>query len=144
MSSTSRNVHGSGPDWAYRAYAPWVEHVRHRADLTYVLDILGGETCIGHSFTGGGDEPRGRDRAGRTVGLRTLRSGTAATACAWIYTGENWNLELLAPLSRPRIHARVGDHLPARRRRRAHGGHEPRAACSTAGHDRQTVLTLND
>ena len=34
-----------------------MEHVRHRADLTYILDILGGETSIGHSFTGGGDFP---------------------------------------------------------------------------------------
>ncbi len=34
-----------------------VDHVRHRADLTYLLDILGGETAVGHSFTGGGDNP---------------------------------------------------------------------------------------
>lgn len=51
------NVHGLDLDWAYKTYSPWLKHVRHRADLTYILDILGGETAIGHSFTGGGDWP---------------------------------------------------------------------------------------
>ena len=75
------NVHGLDLDWAYRAYAPWVEHVRHRADLTYVLDILGGETCIGHSFTGGGDEPE-VETVPSVCWAATSRWRTAATACA--------------------------------------------------------------
>jgi tricorn protease len=40
-------------DWAFKTYSSWIDHVKHRSDLTYVLDIFGGETSIGHSFVGG-------------------------------------------------------------------------------------------
>jgi len=32
--------------------------VKHRTDLTYILDMLGGELSVGHSFVGGGDNPQ--------------------------------------------------------------------------------------
>ena len=48
-----------GADWnaVYARYAPLVPYVRHRADLTYILDQVGGELSVGHSFVGGGDFP---------------------------------------------------------------------------------------
>jgi tricorn protease len=51
-------------DWAFKTYSSWIDHVKHRSDLTYVLDIFGGETSIGHSFVGGGDilKWKGRNR----------------------------------------------------------------------------------
>jgi hypothetical protein len=27
-------------DWAFKTYSSWIDHVKHRSDLTYVLDIL--------------------------------------------------------------------------------------------------------
>jgi tricorn protease len=42
-------------DWAFKTYSSWIDHVKHRSDLTYVLDIFE-EKLIGH-FVGGGDYP---------------------------------------------------------------------------------------
>ncbi|MGD8377531.1 MAG: PDZ domain-containing protein [Acidobacteriota bacterium] len=105
-----RNVHGLDLDWAYATYGSWLPHVRHRADLTYILDILGGETSIGHSFTGGGDEP---DVETVPVGLlgADFEVEQGRYRIARIYTGENWNPGLQAPLSGPGIDARAGDYL---------------------------------
>src|SRR6478735_1285413 len=52
-----KNIHGADWNKVYEMYAPLVDYVAHRSDLTYLLDILGGEVSIGHSFTGGGDNP---------------------------------------------------------------------------------------
>ena len=35
-----KNVHGLDMDWAWKTYSPWVESVRHRSDLNYILDIF--------------------------------------------------------------------------------------------------------
>ncbi len=136
------NVHGLDLDWAYRAYAPWVEHVRHRDDLTYVLDILGGETCIGHSFTGGGDEPEVE-----TIPVGLLGCDFAIAdgryRLARIYTGENWNPGLRSPLSGPGIDARAGDYLLAVDGVALTTDMSPYSLFDRKA-DRQTVLTLND
>jgi len=135
------NVHGLDLDWAYEAYAPWVDHVRHRADLTYILDILGGETSIGHSFTGGGDEP---DVERVPVGLlgADFEVADGLYKIAKIYTGENWNPDLRAPLSGPGIDASVGDYLLAVDGVELKAGMNLYAAFDRTA-DRQTVLTLN-
>ena len=51
------NMHGS--DWPkmremYGQFLPWVQH---RADLNYLLDMMGAEISIGHSYVRGGDMP---------------------------------------------------------------------------------------
>ena len=136
------NVHGLDLDWAYRAYAPWVEHVRHRADLTYVLDILGGETCIGHSFTGGGDEPEVETVPVGLLGC-DFEVADGRYRLRRIYTGENWNPELRAPLSGPGIDARAGDYLLEVDGVALTAGMSPYSLFDRKA-DRQTVLTLND
>ena len=55
-----KNHHGADMDSLYKMYEPWVADVGHRSDLTHLLDILGGEMSVGHSFTGGGDTPKYR------------------------------------------------------------------------------------
>ena len=51
------NVHGAPWDDVYKWYSPWIDHVRHRTDLNYVVDIMSGEVAIGHSYVSGGDLP---------------------------------------------------------------------------------------
>ncbi len=110
------NLHGADWDWVYEAYSPWVEHVGHRSDLTHLLDIMGGETSVGHSFTGGGDRP---DVDEVPIGLLGAdlelegETGGERYRIARIYTGENWNPELRAPLAAPGIDVREGDLLIA-------------------------------
>ena len=106
------NVHGLDLDWARNTYTPWLEDVRHRSDLTYLLDIVGGETAIGHSFTGGGDLPD-VDRV--PVGLLgadySVEDG--GYKIEKIYTGENWNPNLRAPLTGPGIDIKEGEFIVA-------------------------------
>ena len=51
------DMHGRDWDEVYARYAPLVPHIRHRADLSYVLDQMNGELSVGHSFVFGGDMP---------------------------------------------------------------------------------------
>ncbi len=135
------NVHGLDLDWAYRTYGPWVDHVRHRADLTYILDILGGETAIGHSFTGGGDTP---DVETVPVGLlgADLEAANGRYRIAKIYTGENWNPDLRAPLSGPGMDVREGDYLLAVNGVELTADMNPYSVFGRTA-DKQTRLTVN-
>jgi len=102
-----------GADWQaiYEKYLPLLPYVGHRSDLGYLIAMTGGELVVGHSYlTGGGDEPSeepipigllGADFAVENGRYRIRR----------IYTGENWNPELRAPLSAPGIQVAEGDYL---------------------------------
>jgi tricorn protease len=135
------NLHGANWDEVYRMYSPWVEHVGHRSDLTYLLDILGGELSVGHSFVSEGDVPT-VDAV--PVGLlgADIEESEGRYRLARILTGENWNPELRAPLSAPGIKVSQGDYILAV------NGVELRAPTNpyslfegTVG--RQTVLRVN-
>jgi tricorn protease len=104
-------MHGNNWQAIYDKYKPLVEHVGHRADLSYVIAMVGGELTVGHSYlTGPGDVP-GEDAV--SVGL--LGADYAVENGYYrikkIYTGENWNPELRAPLSAPGIQVAEGDYI---------------------------------
>jgi tricorn protease len=77
-------------------YEPLIPLVRHRSDLTYILDMLGGELSVGHSFVGGGDNPQ----------VDSSRVG--ALGADLVADGERWRI---ARISR----ARAGTRSCARR-----------------------------
>ncbi len=106
------NTHGAPWDDIYEWYAPWVEHVRHRSDLNYIVDMVGGEVSIGHSFTRGGDFPDLDFIPGGLLGA-DLEEADGHYRIAHIYTGENWNPGLESPLSGPGIDVHEGDYLVA-------------------------------
>jgi tricorn protease len=102
-----------GNDWqaVYEKYRPLLAYVGHRADLGYLIAMVGGELTVGHSYlTGEGDVPH-EDPA--SVGL--LGADWAVENGRYrikrIYTGENWNPDLRAPLSAPGIQVAEGDYL---------------------------------
>jgi len=107
-----KNVHGLDMDWAYNTYSPWVDHVRHRSDMNYLLDIFSGETAVGHSFVRGGDFP---DIDHVPVGLLgadfVIENNTVRIKK--IYKGESWNPNLRAPLCQPGLNIKEGDYLLA-------------------------------
>lgn len=104
-------MHGANWQAIYDKYRPLIEHVGHRADLGYVIAQVGGELAVGHSYLmGSGDVPAedpvsvgllGVDYAVENGHYRIKR----------IYSGENWNPELRAPLSAPGIQVSEGDYL---------------------------------
>jgi tricorn protease len=102
-----------GNDWQaiYEKYRPLLAYVGHRADLGYLIAMMGGELTVGHSYlTGDGDLPR-EDPV--SVGLlgADLAMENGRYRIKRIYTGENWNPDLRAPLSAPGIQVAEGDYL---------------------------------
>jgi tricorn protease len=104
------NMHGADYTRTKAMYAPLVEHVAHRSDLTYLLDWMGGEVAIGHSFVRGGDLP---DVDNVPVGLlgADLEIANGRYRIAKVYTGESWNPGLRAPLAEPGVDVREGEFL---------------------------------
>lgn len=104
------NVHGAPWDDIYTWYKPWVDHVRHRSDMNYIIDIIGGEVAVGHSYTRGGDFPEVKSVPIGLLGADyELINGNYRIKK--IYTGESWNPNLKAPLAQPGAQAKVGEYL---------------------------------
>ena len=105
-------MHGANWQAVHEKYLPLLSHVGHRVDLGYLVAMMGGELTVGHSYlTGGGDEPDAANPA--PVGL--LGADYAVDQGRYrfkhIFTGENWNPDLRAPLSAPGIDVSEGDYL---------------------------------
>ena len=105
------NMHGRDWNVVRERYAPLVPHVRHRSELNVVLDQMSGEMSVGHSFVFGGDTPE-VDR-GPGVGLlgADLESDQSRWRLKRIYTYENWNPGLRAPLDEPGLKIDEGNYL---------------------------------
>lgn len=104
-------MHGNNWQAIYDKYLPLVAHVGHRSDLGYLIAMVGGELTVGHSYlNGSGDEP-----ADEKVAIGLLGADFAIEngryRIAKIYTGENWNPELRAPLAAPGIQVVQGDYV---------------------------------
>lgn len=106
------NVHGAPWNEVYEWYRPWVDHVRHRSDLNYVIDIMGGEVAVGHSYTGGGDMPEVEQVPVGLLGA-DYEIENGQYRFQKIYNGENWNPGLQAPLAQPGMLVKEGDYLLA-------------------------------
>lgn len=104
------NVHGAPWDKIYDWYSPFVKYVKHRDDLNYLLDIVGGEVSIGHSFIRGGDFP---EVPRVSIGLlgADYTADKGLFRIQKIYTSESWNPDLKAPLDIPGIDVHPGDYL---------------------------------
>ncbi len=105
-----RNMHGRDWQEVYNEYMQLVPYIRHRADLTYLLDMLGGEASVGHSFVFGGDFPAvDVSRAGVLGADLVIADGK------WkikrIYTTESWNPGVVAPLAQPNLKVEEGDYI---------------------------------
>jgi len=106
------NVHGAPWDEIYQWYKPWVSSVRHRSDMNYIIDIIGGEVAVGHSYTRGGDFP---DVKRIPIGLLGVdfELDKGNYKIKKIYNGESWNPGLSAPLAQPGNSAKVGEYIVA-------------------------------
>jgi len=133
-----------GTDWNKdkEMYGAMLPSVMHRADLNYLLDMMGAEIAIGHSYVRGGDMPEVPQVQGGLLGADfALESGRYKVTR--IYDNENWNPDLRSPLAVPGANVDVGDYILAI------NGIELKAPDNiyrlldgTAG--RQTSLTVND
>jgi len=106
------NLHGT--DWPRmkQMYGQLLPHVMHRADLNYVLDNMGAEIAVGHSYVRGGEMPEVPRATGGVLGADfTVERGRYKITR--IYDSESWNPDLRAPLAGPGINVNVGDFIVA-------------------------------
>ena len=104
-------MHGANWQAVYDKYSAFLPYVGHRADLGYLIALTGGELTVGHSYlTGPGDVP---EEQPENVGLlgADFAVENGRYRITHIYTGENWNPDLRAPLSAPGIQVADGDYL---------------------------------
>jgi tricorn protease len=103
-------MHGRNWNEVYEKYAPLIPYVKHRTDLTYILDQMNGELSVGHSFVFGGDFPEVDKPSAGLLGCDLIPENNR-----WkirrIYTTESWNPELSSPLDRPGIKIEEGYYL---------------------------------
>ena len=107
-----QNTHGS--DWPRmrQMYGRLLPYVNHRADLNYLLDNMGAEIAVGHSYVRGGEMPDVPQSPGGLLGADfTVEQGRYKIAR--IYDNESWNPDLRAPLSSPGVDVSVGDFIVA-------------------------------
>ncbi len=136
-----QGIHGRNWDEVYQRYAPLVPFIKHRDDLTYILDMVNGELSVGHSFVFGGDYPQ-TDRSSAAV----LGADLVADQNRWkigrIYTTESWNPGLSSPLDRPGIKAEAGYYLVGVNGKEITAADDPYKMLEGTA-DVQTVLHLN-
>jgi tricorn protease len=136
------NLHGT--DWVKdkEMYGQMLPYVMHRADLNYLIDMMGAEIAIGHSYVRGGDMPDVPQSPGGLLGA-DFEIDNGRYKVTRIYDNESWNPDLRSPLAVPGANVNVGDYILAI------NGVELRAPDNiyrlldgTA--NRQTSLTVND
>lgn len=136
------NMHGRDWDAVYQRYAPLVPYIKHRVDLTYILDQVNGELSVGHSFVFGGDYPfRGSSKVGM------LGADFELDKNRWkikrIFTTENWNPDLTSPLDQPGVKIEEGNYLVGINGRELQANDNLFEALDGTL-DRQTVVHIND
>src|SRR5262249_32521441 len=102
-----------GNDWLaiYEKYKALLPYVGHRADLNYLVAMVGGELTVGHSYLQGSGDLPSEDPV--SVGLlgADFAIENGHYRIKHILTGENWNPDLRAPLSGPGVQVSEGDYL---------------------------------
>ncbi|HEY0874428.1 MAG TPA: PDZ domain-containing protein [Vicinamibacterales bacterium] len=106
------NAHGS--DWPKmkEMYGALLPYVNHRADLNYLLDNMGAEIAVGHSYVRGGDMPDVPNSPGGLLGADFVVESDRYKITR-IYDNESWNPDLRAPLAAPGVDVNVGDFIVA-------------------------------
>ncbi len=113
------NYAGLNLDNAEKEYARYLPGIMSRQDLNYLFREMLGKLSTMHMFVGGGDIP---SPTPVSVGLLGTDYTTANDRYCFkkIYSGENWNPGLRAPLTEPGIDVHAGDYLLAVNGRELH------------------------
>lgn len=103
-------------DWAKMRslYEPLLEHVQHRADLTYVMGELVGELNAGHAYVGGGDYPKPERIQLGLLGAKVVRDPASRYyQIAEILRGQNWDRNLRSPLTEIGVDVKASEYIIA-------------------------------
>src|SRR5687767_8514055 len=106
------NLHGT--DWPKmkQIYGQMLPYVMHRSDLNYLMDMMGAEIAIGHSYVRGGEMPEVPPVQGGLLGADFVIENSRYKVTR-IYDNESWNPELRSPLASPGANVEAGDYILA-------------------------------
>jgi tricorn protease len=114
-----KNLHGLDVAKTEAEYAKFLPGIASRNDLNYLFDQMLGQINVGHMFIRGGDMP---ETPHVNVGLLgadyTIENGRYRFSR--VFSGENWNPELHAPLTQPGVNVKPGEYLLAVNGRQLH------------------------
>jgi tricorn protease len=105
-------LHGVNAAEFEAKYRPFLANLASRRELTYLMEDMMGEITVGHLRVMGGEQPE----------VKTVKTGLLGAdyevangryRFARIYSGENWNPGLTAPLTQPGVNVQAGDYLLA-------------------------------
>ena len=106
-------LHGLELKAIERKYEPYLENMASRADLNYLFEEM----------LGGGDFPEiKKTKVGLLGADYAIENGRYRFAR--VYSGENWNPKLHAPLTQPGVNVAAGEYLLAVQGRELHGSDE--------------------
>ena len=106
------HYHGLDLDKVKKKYAPYLEGIASRGELTYLFEECLGEMTVGHMFVGGGEKPEVKKvNVGLLGADYSLENGRYRVAK--VFDGENWNPGLQAPLTQPGVNVKAGDYILA-------------------------------
>ncbi len=106
------NTHGLDIEKAKKLYAPYLEVVAHRDDLTYLFREMLNQINVGHMYINGGDQVRPNFVLGGLLGA-DYKIENGRYRFARVFNGENWNPNLRAPLTAPGVNVKAGEYLIA-------------------------------
>jgi tricorn protease len=105
-------LHGLDLAAAAKDYEPFLDRIVSRRDLNYLFADMMGEITVGHLSVGGGDIPEvTRIPTGLLGADYQVENGRYRFAR--VYSGENWNPALQAPLTQPGVNVAAGEYLLA-------------------------------
>jgi tricorn protease len=108
------NPHFNGLDIkeAERVYEPFLDRVASRDDLSTLFRQMIGNLAVGHLWVEGGAQPKMDEIS---IGLLGADYEIAHDRYRFktIYSGQNWNPDLQAPLTQPGVNVNPGEYLLA-------------------------------
>ena len=104
--------HGLNIAEAEKFYRPYLDAVATRADLNYLFEEMLGNITVGHMFIRGGTEPNIPKLKTGMLGA-DYKTENGRYRFANVYSGENWNPQLRAPLTQPGVNVQPGEYLLA-------------------------------
>ncbi len=106
------HYHGLDLEKAKKKYAPYLDGIATRDELTYLFQECLGEMTVGHMFVGGGEKPETKKiKVGLLGADYSLENGRYRFAK--VFNGENWNPGNEAPLTQPGVNVKAGEYLLA-------------------------------
>lgn len=108
------NLHGVDWKGIKKRYEVLLPHVKHRADLSYIIGEMIAELGCSHAYVGGGDYPRPPRIMQGLLGAQLKQDEkTKYYQITKILKGANWSKSLRSPLTEIGVQVKEGDYILA-------------------------------